>query len=178
MERGALNASDATAHRMSTGFPTAPEGREAHGRGRLVLAVSLVLLVMGGSAVAWWTRNGSPDAPTGPSAVEPSDSTARPPLDQRVRVRVVNVSGVNGLARRATLHLRAFGYDVVDFGSGNSGGASTRIVVHTGHREWGERLQRALGVGALSTDTDSSRYVDLTVFLGRDWRAPTETLGL
>ena len=178
MERGALNAPDAVAHRMSTGFPTAPEGREERGRGRLIIAVALVLVVIGGSAVAWWTRDGSADGPTERSAVEPSDSTARPPHDQRVRVRVVNVSGVNGLGRRATLHLRAFGYDVVDFGSGNSGGASTRIIVHTGHREWGERIQRALGIGAISTDADTSRYVDLTVFIGRDWRAPTETLGL
>ncbi|WP_396203929.1 LytR C-terminal domain-containing protein [Gemmatimonas sp.] len=162
---------------MNTGFPTPPSEDGKSGSGRTIAALSLVLLVVGGSVVAWWTRGGGTDAPTGRSAVATTDTTARPPQNQRVRVRVVNASGVNGLARRATLYLREFGYDVVDFSSSSAGGASTRIVVHTGHRDWGERLQRALGVGTVGADADSSRYVDLTVFIGRDWRVPTETLG-
>ena len=162
---------------MNTGFPTPPSEDGKSGSGRTIAALSLVLLVAGGSVVAWWTRGGGTDAPTGRSAVATTDTTARPPQNQHVRVRVVNASGVNGLARRATLYLREFGYDVVDFSSSSAGGASTRIVVHTGHRDWGERRQRALGVGTVGADADSSRYVDLTVFIGRDWRVPTETLG-
>jgi N6-adenosine-specific RNA methylase IME4 len=92
-------------------------------------------------------------------------------------VRVVNTSGTSGLARRATQHLREYGFDVVDFTTGRTDNAAdTRIAVHTGHPEWAAHLKKALGVGTVGTDADTSRYVDLTVFLGRDWRPPAESL--
>lgn len=165
---------------MTTGFPSAPGGvARPRSPWRVRVALLLVLVIAGGSGVAWWGsgRTESGGVMSVPPAVSRDDSTARAPADQRVRVRVVNVSGVNGLARRATQYLRDFGYDVVDFGSSATESKSTRIVVHTGHDDWGTRLQRALGVGAISADADSSRYVDLTVFIGSDWRAPAESLG-
>jgi len=66
---------------------------------------------------------------------------------------------------------------VVDFTTVRTGNdADTRIAVHTGHPEWAAHLRKALGVGTVVTDADTSRYVDLTVFLGRDWRPPAESL--
>lgn len=118
-------------------------------------------------------------APSGdiPPAAATTDESARPPAGTRVRVRVLNTSGVSGLARRATAHLRDYGFDVVDFASGRTDTtAITRIAVHTGHPDWAMRVHKALGVGVPETDPDTSRYIDLTVFVGRDWRPPAEAL--
>jgi hypothetical protein len=66
---------------------------------------------------------------------------------------------------------------VVDFASAESDqNAVTRIAVHTGHTEWGVRVQKVMGLGSVAAAPDSSRYADLTVFVGRDWRPPSETL--
>lgn len=144
------------------------------------MAVVVLVVVAAGSAFAWWqfAQPAADAAPAAPSStVSVQDSTARPPADTRVMVRVVNASGVRGLARRATLVLRDFGYDVVDYDSERDAKRPvTQILVHTGHAPWAERLQRALGVGEITPSTDTSRYVDLTVVLGRDWQPPTEPL--
>jgi hypothetical protein len=147
-----------------------------------MVALALILVVTIGSAIAWWqlrtadTRAvASPSEPGTLAALD--DSLAHPPVGTRIRVRVVNVSGVNGLARRATMALRAFGYDVVDFSSGTADEAApTRIVAHTGHPEWSARVRRAMQVGVLESDRDSSRHVDITVYVGRDWRTTAEPL--
>jgi hypothetical protein len=132
-----------------------------------------------GTAIAWWqTRRDQPaDAVAVAARPAIADTSARAPAGVRVRVRVLNTSGVTGLARRATAHLRDYGFDVVDFASGQTDAyAATRITVHTGHPEWGERARKALGVGAVGADPDTSRHVDLTVYVGRDWRPSPETL--
>lgn len=166
---------------MTVGIPTLPEPISPPPRSRSgVLAAIVVLIVIGGAGAAWWQTQRqtaeSPDADV-PKPAALSDTSARAPAGERVRVRVLNTSGVSGLARRATIHLRTYGFDVVDFGSGRTDTtALTRISVHTGHDDWAARAKRALGVGAIATDPDTSRYVDLTVFVGRDWRPSTETL--
>ncbi|GAB1341268.1 hypothetical protein MASR1M101_03950 [Gemmatimonas sp.] len=166
---------------MTTGMPTLPEPVSPPPRFRSgLLAVAILLLVGGGAGAAWWqTQDQAPaardDGMAKPAAL--SDSSARAPAGDRVRVRVLNTSGVSGLARRATIHLRTYGFDVVDFGSGRTDtNALTRISVHTGHDDWAERAKRALGAGVIAADPDTSRYVDLTIFVGRDWRPSTETL--
>lgn len=168
---------------MTIGIPTLPAdptptpAPRRSGRGLVVLL--LVLLVSTGAAVAWWQSRGEGRAGTTVVAerLSAADTSARAPAGVRVRVRVLNTSGVTGLARRATAHLREYGFDVVDFASGRTDAyASTRITVHTGRTEWGERARKALGVGVVGTDPDSSRHVDLTVYVGRDWRPSTETL--
>jgi hypothetical protein len=169
---------------MTHGFPTWPEPPESRAgvRRGWRLALVVLLVVAAGSAFAWWQFGEQPaegTTPTAPpsSSVTPDDSTARPPAGTRVVVRIVNASGVRGLARRATLVLRDFGYDVVDYDSERDAKRPvTQILVHTGHTPWAERLQGALGVGEITPSTDTSRYVDLTVVLGRDWQPPTEPL--
>jgi hypothetical protein len=145
--------------------------------GRLIAAAALVLLVAGGALAAWWSSTEAPATPSATVLASTSDTAARAPADTRIIVRVVNGSGIRGQARRATLALRDFGYDVVDYDSERDGArASTQIVVHTGHRDWAARIQRALGTGTIDERADSLRYVDLTVILGRDWQPPAEPL--
>jgi hypothetical protein len=166
---------------MTVGLPSLPPTSEhrSERNSRGVLAAVLAVVVILGSTIAWWQRRSSPPADEGtpaPKVAAVDDSAARAPAATRVRVRVVNISGVTGLARRTTQHLRTYGYDVVDFLSTQTDAkAATRIAVHTGHTEWGTRVQKAMGLGTVTTVPDSSRYADLTVFVGRDWRPPTKS---
>ncbi|MCA0376276.1 MAG: LytR C-terminal domain-containing protein [Gemmatimonadetes bacterium] len=157
-------------HRSDTDAPHTG----ARARWRIVLL--LTACVAGVSAGGWWWRRQPADTATPVAALE-SDSLARAPLGTRVIVRVVNASGTRGLARRGMLQLRLLGYDVVDFDTDRASDlATTEIIVHTGKREWGERVRRALGVGTIVLTPDPLRDVDVTVRLGRDWRAPAEPL--
>lgn len=166
---------------MTVGIPPLPPPDRPHKSSRAWVALALIVLVMAGALFAWWqagerTARETRATPI-PVAAALDDTTARAPRGVRIRVRVVNTSGTSGLARRATQHLRDYGFDVVDFTTGTTDtNADTRIAVHTAHPAWALRLQKALGVGTISTDADTSRYVDLTVFVGRDWRPPAETL--
>ncbi|MCU0650351.1 MAG: LytR C-terminal domain-containing protein, partial [Gemmatimonadaceae bacterium] len=78
-----------------------------------------------------------------------------------------------GLARRGALYLRALGYDVVDWGTDPVARDRTQVDDH-GHAEWAARVARALGGATITTTPESLRQLDLTVRLGRDWRAPAD----
>ena len=165
---------------MTVGLPTLPSPERRDKSARSWTALALITLVGVGALAAWWQAGTREEravqAAQRPTVAALDDTTARPPQGVRIRVRVLNTSGASGLARRATQHLREYGFDVVDFSSGRSDpSAVTRIHVHTGHDDWATRVRKALGVGAISVDDDTSRYVDLTVFVGRDWRPPAES---
>lgn len=105
------------------------------------------------------------------------DSLARAPDGSRVRVRVLNASGTRGFARRATSELRDRGFDVVEYDTERgTPRSSTLIVAHTGHQDWAERLRRAVGTGSIESRSDTLRYLDLTIFVGRDWKPSAEAL--
>lgn len=156
-------------------MPTQESPRRKRGGWVIVALLAVVLL---GAGAAWWRTRVTPavSAARGTMAAV-DDSLARAPSDLRVRVRVLNASGTRGYARRATLELRDRGFDVVEYETEQGKGRSrTLIVSHTGHGDWAERLQRAFGTGTIEVRPDSLRYVDLTVFVGRDWKPATETL--
>ena len=96
------------------------------------------------------------------------------PPGVRVRVQVVNASTVRGLARRATQLLRDRGFDVVEAGTGTGAEQldSTLVLDRSGHPDWAHRVAAALGGARVEARPDSSRYLDVTVFVGRAWRAP------
>ena len=147
-------------------------------------AAGLVAVVVLGSLAAWWSQSRGPALPALDASGQPiltpaePDTLAMAPSNQRVTVRVLNATGVRGLARRATFYLRSMGYDVVDFDSERGPTRdSSEVVVHGGDSTLGLRMQRALGTGRVrSASLDSLRYVDLTVVLGRDWQPPADTL--
>ena len=92
----------------------------------------------------------------------------------RVRVQVVNTTTTRGLARRATALLRDRGFDVVDMGTAGDGIDSTLVLDRSGHPDWARRVAAALGAARVEARPDSSRYLDVTVLLGRSWRPPTQ----
>jgi len=112
----------------------------------------------------------------GVTAAVPNDSLARAPRGVRVRVQVLNATTVNGLARRATRWLRDRGFDVVEIGATRQRLDSSLVLDRSGHAEWAQRAARAMGGARVEARPDSSRYLDLTVLVGRSWRAPAQAL--
>ena len=75
------------------------------------------------------------------------------------------------LARRATLFLRDHGFDVVGSGTNTEQRATTVVYDRSGHPDWAARVGRAMNA-PMVTLPDSSRYLDVTVVLGANWRPP------
>jgi hypothetical protein len=138
------------------------------------MVVTVVVLAAGASALLVTGRDGgATSAPSVVPAAQPGDSAVRAPAGARIRVRVLNASTRSGLARRASLYLRDLGYDVVDWGTDPVPRPATLIEDH-GHPDWATRIARALGGADVVPRRDSLRQLDLTVRLGRDWRAPAQ----
>jgi hypothetical protein len=93
---------------------------------------------------------------------------------ERVRVQVLNATEIRGLARRATHLLRDRGFDVVEIGTASQQRDSTLVLDRSGHPDWTRRVAEALGGARVESRPDSSRYLDVTVLLGRSWRPPSQ----
>lgn len=165
---------------MNLGMLPEPVGpvtvRRSPRAGRWVL-LAIVLVVCAGAVAATFraARDNGANEPAMPPRAPVVDTSARAPQGVRVRVRVLNTTTTRGLAKRATFALRDLGYDVVDFDSDSRSRRSTTLILsHTGHADWAQRLQRALGTGAVEARADTLRYVDFTVMLGSDWKAPAQ----
>jgi hypothetical protein len=96
------------------------------------------------------------------------------PNGVRIKVEVLNASGQRGLARRATYALRDAGFDVVRFGNDPATRDSTLVLSRSEHDDWAALVARALGGARVESRPDSSRYLDVTVLLGADWRPPAK----
>ena len=155
------------------GTPVEPRRGRHVGRW-LVLAIALVVSI--GALVARYRVDGEAGTPPRDSLKTlVLDTSARAPDGVRVRVRIINTTSSRGLAKRATSVLRDFGYDVVDYdGDPKAARKSTLVISHTGHADWAQRLQRALGTGTIEARSDTLRYVDFTVLLGSDWSPPPQ----
>jgi hypothetical protein len=118
----------------------------------------------------------------GAAAVRARPSPARPtvlarvaaPSGVRIRVQVLNATSTRGLGRRATAFLRDRGFDVVDVATAPAARDSTLVIDWSGHDDWAALVGRAFGGARVEPRSDSSRYLDVTVILGRAWRAPAE----
>lgn len=142
----------------------------------VAVAVRTGLLAMGAAlVVACGPSTGGEAVPMSRAPIA-IDSAARAPEGTRVRVQVLNGSGRTGLARRATQQLRDHGYDVVDYRSQGDSSRVTEVLVTAATRAWGERVQKALGGGAVRERDGGLGYVDVVVLLGHDWKAPPQPL--
>jgi hypothetical protein len=85
---------------------------------------------------------------------------------------VLNASGRVGLARVGTRLLRQAGIDVVEFATAPRALGpldSTRIVIRRGPATAAQRIRRVLRVGQVIVQLDTTRLLDASVFLGRDF---------
>jgi hypothetical protein len=96
------------------------------------------------------------------------------PPGVRVRVEVLNATAIRGLARRATRSLRDRGFDVVQVGTARESLDTTVVLARSGNPAWAELVARALGGARVEVRPDSSRYLDVTVLVGRNWAPPAE----
>jgi hypothetical protein len=104
----------------------------------------------------------------------PQAPQVRAPEGARIRVEVLNASRTRGLARRATMHLRDRGFDVVETGTADVQRDSTLVLDRSGHPEWAQLVAQALGATAVASRPDTSRYLDVSVLLGATWRPPAQ----
>ena len=141
---------------------------------RLALfAVALVVTIAVGAA---WVIHAlrTPTTTSTLAAVLPHAGLPRAPEGVRIRVQVLNTTGKHGLARRATRLLRDRGFDVVDMGNGTPAIDTTVVLDRSGHPEWAAAVAKVITPASARTERDSSRYLDVTVLLGRTWRPPPQ----
>jgi LytR cell envelope-related transcriptional attenuator len=141
-------------------------GSERRPRRRWGRVILVLLILCGLGWIAWQLFALRPNR-SGPSA--PADAKA--PEGIRIKVEVLNATQTRGLARKATIYLRDLGFDVV--GSGNVSEQRTKTVVYdrSGHPDWARLVGRAMAAPVVAR-RDSSRYLDVTVLIGADWRPP------
>lgn len=96
----------------------------------------------------------------------------------RITVDVLNAGGVDGMAKVATDHLRAAGFDVVKLGNAsNFDQDSTVVIDRVGSLQKAAAVAEALGVRSVSSERDANLFVDVTVRLGSDWTTPAAEVG-
>ena len=170
---------------MTFPIPPAPDGpprRPRYLRPGWLLLAAAVVVVSGAAGVRVWRGRGAAggearaSTPDGVSSPPLTDTLARAPAGARVKVQVVNATRVRGLARRATHVLRDRGFDVVEVGTTGEQRDSTLVLDRSDHPEWARRAARAMGGARVEARPDTSRYLDLTVLVGRAWRPPAQPL--
>ncbi len=145
---------------------TLPRGKKI---GRWIV-VAGALLIGSGAIARIYHRSG-------PRLRASQASTGRVvPAGVRIKVEVLNATDTKGLARRAMLALRDAGFDVVFFGNSAERADTTRILDRTGHADWAALAARAMGRAHVEQLPDTTRFLDLTVLVGRNWAPPLEAL--
>ncbi|MEX2325912.1 MAG: LytR C-terminal domain-containing protein [Gemmatimonadaceae bacterium] len=137
--------------------------------GRWVL---LLLLLAAGGWFGWDHYRGASGPVAGaPGSFDDPAYNVVAPAGVRIKVEVQNATATRGLARQATLYLRDRGFDVVSFGNASERRDSTLVLDRSGHGDWAALVATAMKARAESRP-DSSRYLDVTVLVGGDWRPP------
>jgi hypothetical protein len=140
---------------------------------RIAAIVLLVVLVLGAAS---WVLHARQVVRSPLSSVLPSGSGPRAPEGVRIRVQVLNTTKTRGLARRATRVLRDRGFDVVEIGTTTPMLDTTLVLDRSGHAEWAATVASILQPARAVARPDSSRYLDVTVLIGRSWRPPSHPL--
>ena len=134
-----------------------------------IVALVAVLGIAAAAAGLWFGVATDP-----PEAFNNVPDELRAPEGVRIRVQVLNSTTTRGLARRATMLLRDRGFDVVESGTAPEQLDSTLVLDRSRHPEWANRVAAVLGGARVDARPDTSRYLDVTVLLGRSWRPPTQ----
>ena len=139
-------------------------------RSRTIVIGLIGVALLGAGVVAGMERR-RPAATTAATTAATAPGTTP---GVRMRVQVLNGTKTRGLARRATMLLRDRGFDVVEVGTTKTTRDSTVVLDLSGHPEWADRAARLFGAARVERRIDSSRYLDIAVLVGSNWRPPTE----
>jgi hypothetical protein len=152
--------------------------RSSRGSGRgarsYVVATLVAAAVIGVGAGIVETRRHASSPPSDQLRFRGAD--VRPPEGVRVTVELFNASQHRGLGRRAMFYLRDRGFDVVTLGTAPVAGDTTVVIARRSHAEWANLVAHALGSARAVVRPDSSRDVDVSVYLGASWRPPSQPL--
>ena len=129
----------------------------------------LLALVLAGAGFFVWRRYLTHTELPFTSSVEAPEVLVPPGV--RIKVEVLNATKVRGLARRATQFLRDRGFDVVAMGTTSEQRKETLILDRSNHPAWAALAAKAFNA-KVESRPDSSRYLDVTVLVGSDWRPP------
>jgi hypothetical protein len=144
----------------------------------IFLLIVLVGVLIGSMVIGLIGKRAGSSGDDVPAAADgdraaPKATAARP--SERVRVEVLNASGVPGLARRGTEVLRDGGFDVVSYGNAPGFAPDTSLVLdRIGRMELARSVADAIRIPRVYARPDSNVYVDVTVVLGRDWAAENQ----
>jgi hypothetical protein len=131
----------------------------------LLLALAIVL-AFAASAIFGLRRSTRVEPP---AAMSNDSSVAARVSAARGRVEVLNGAGKPGLAKLATEKLRDAGFDVVQFGNARRSTDTSAVMDRVGNLEAATAIGRALGIANVKTVIDTTRFVDATVLIGKDW---------
>ena len=129
----------------------------------------LLALILAGAGIYGWKRYGA--VAQAPFVADEPMPEVLVPAGVRIKVEVLNATKIRGLARRATLFLRDRGFDVVAVGTTAEQAATTLVIDRSNHPEWAQLVARAFNA-KVESRPDTSRYLDVTVLVGADWRPP------
>ena len=152
--------------------------RKPAGGGRLqvvgIVVTLLVVAVLVGSLAGGLVSGRTDDRPP---AARPQQGGGPPP-GTRVRVEVLNASGVPGRAAEGRRVLRDRGFDVVQIGNATGFAPDSSVVLdRVGRMELARSVADAVGITRVYARPDSNLYLDATVVLGRDWGEDSATVG-
>lgn len=139
-----------------------------------IAAIALLVIVMLGAAA--WVLDARRVSRNPLARVLPGRAVPHAPPGVRIRVQVLNTTRMRGLARRATRLLRDRGFDVVEVGTTSPTLDTTLVLDRSGHEAWAATVVEVLQPARAVARPDSSRYLDVTVLLGRAWRPPAHPL--
>ena len=141
----------------------------------LTLLVALaIVLAFAGSAI-FGLRGSDAERQIEPG---PPELTPTPVGTARGRVEVLNGAGKPGLAKFATEKLRAAGFDVVQFGNARRATDTSAVLDRVGKLDLATAVAQTLEIVTVKSEIDSSRIVDATVILGKDWWAHEDSVEL
>lgn len=129
----------------------------------------LLALVLAGAGVFAWKYYGVAETFQSPAPTQTVELLV--PSGVRIKVEVLNATKVRGLARKASLYLRDRGFDVVAMGTSREQRATTLVLDRSSHPAWAALAGKAFNA-KVEARPDTSRYLDVTVLLGADWRPP------
>jgi hypothetical protein len=131
-----------------------------------LIVLGAVLLLVGAFVISFVRGLGGDDR----IATGNASSRPVPDINSGKRVEVLNASGRSGLARQATDRLRDAGFDVVYLGNAPKPESLSVALDRVGKLELAQAAANTLGISRSETRRDTTRLVEVSVILGKDWQ--------